>query len=453
MRRWIAVILLASLGLAQSPPALSVEQSLALLQQSPSWRAADLGVLGAQRNLSLAQSAAGLNLLAGAEQTLGRDATNGITFRGSNFSATLATNVLPWSPAQDNIRAAQRALDRAVWQRDETRNTLVLGLVERYFGVRTARFDLALAEGARALAERRLQIVSSQATLGQVRQDAILNAQLSLQEALTRERQARSGLEITRRALETLLGRPLGGNNLSSPPPQPSAPEALETLLRRALERRPDILRAVSSLQDAQDGLDIARRDRWLPEATLQTFYGEFSSSGSQAGPQVAANLNFKSGDLALSASTPAFADPNPNDPNNPRANRLGLRLSLSVPLVFPSNDARTQAAGAGLEAAQSGLELARLQAELEVRQRFGELSDAEAQRDQVSAGLEAASERLRVARARLESGLGTRVEVEAAELGVHQAEREVFATAVSIYLAALRLEVAAGNNIPGGIQ
>ena len=455
MKRWIGVSLLVwtSLGLAQSPPTLSLEQSLTLLQQSPNWKAADLGVLAVQRNLNLAQSATGLNVLAGAEQTLGRDTTNGINFRGSQFSATVATNVLPWSPAQDNIRAAQRAFERAVLQRDETRNTLVLNTVERYFGVRTTQLDVALAEGARALAERRLQIVQSQAALGQVRQDAILNAQLSLQEAVTRERQAKSGLELSRRALATLLGRPLESIDLTSAPTQPKEPEALDALLKRALERRPDLLRAVSSLRDAEDSLGIAQRDRWMPEASFQTVYGEFNSSGSQAGPQVAANLNFKSGDLAFNASTPAFVDPNVSDPNNPNANRLVLRLSVSVPLYVPANDARISANNAGLEAARSGLDLTRQQIELEVRQRFIELNDAKAQQAQINASLESAKERLSTAQARLNAGLATKVEVEGAELGVKQAEREVFATAVNIHLAALRLEVAAGSPIFGGNQ
>lgn len=455
MKRWIGVSLLvwSSFSLAQSPPSLSLEQTLALLQQSPNWKAANLAVLAVQRNLSLAQSATGLNVLAGAEQTLGRDTTNGINFRGTQFSATVATNVLPWSSAQDNIRAAGRALERAVLQREETRNSLVLSTVERYFGVRTTQLDVALAEGARALAERRLQIVQSQAALGQVRQDAILNAQLSLQEAVSRERQAKSGLELSRRALATLLGRPLERIELTSGPAQPGEPDGVDDLLKRALERRPDLLRAVSSLRDAEDSLGIAQRDRWLPEASFQTVYGEFGSSGNQAGPQVAANLNFKSGDLALNASTPAFVNPNTSDPNNPNANRLVLRLSVSVPLYVPANEARISANNAGLEAARAGLDLTQQQIELEVRQRYIELSDAKAQQAQVNASLESAKERLSTAQARLTAGLGTKVEVEGAELGLRQAEREVFATAVAIHLAALRLEVAAGNNIFGGSQ
>jgi outer membrane protein len=361
--------------------------------------------------------------------------------------------VLPWSPAQDSIRAAERFLERALLQREETRNALALNTAEHYFGVYLTQLDLQLTADARGLAERRLQIVQNQVALGQVRQDAILNAQLALQEALTAERRARSGLELSRQALSTLLGYPLKNIELGANPAQTKEPKALEVLLKQALESRPDLLRALSSLKDAQDSLEIAVRDRWLPEASFQAVYGEFSSSGNQAGPQIATQLNFKSGDLSLSTSTPAFVDPKIDPSSAPNANRLVVRLSLSIPLLSPAGQARTSANSTGLQAAQSSLEITRQQVELEVRQRFIELGDTIAQQASVSASLEAADNRLQTAQARLGAGLGTKAEVEGAELGVKQAQREVLATDVNIYLAALRLEVATGNRIFGGAQ
>ncbi len=424
--------------LALAPPALAqgleLPQALQALPNTLDWKSADLNYESAVRQLEAAQAALGFKLSGGADYTLRENS-------GSNLSlsSTASLGLLPWSSSADAVRSAERALERAALTRRDARNNLFLTLHTQYFNLRQAQSDLTIAQATLALRERQLQIVTAQNQAGTATLSELLTAQQNLDTARSGLVSAQGALELARLSLSGTLGQnPQQLGSPSTPPEEPNLPgESLEALLQRALESRSDVLRAMSQLREAEENLASAERDRWIPNASLSAGY---SSSGNS----LSAGLNFKSGVASLSAALPLVQGTG----GGAQAQGYSLGLSLSLPLFDPVSDSRIRTAQTALQAARQSLETARKAAELDVRQKYQGLQTAKAAIAAARAGLNAANQNLRTAQARLQAGTGTSVDVQAAQLGQLQAQRNLEAALIQAQLAALALQNALGTDL-----
>ena len=112
---------------------------LALLRGSPGWQSADLTYRAAQLALDSARVRAGLALGMGADSSLTKIPWDDGEWQGNatlNVSASLS--VLPWSPARDAVRSAERALAAAAVDLRNSRATLTVQASQAFAGARSA---------------------------------------------------------------------------------------------------------------------------------------------------------------------------------------------------------------------------------------------------------------------------------------------------------------------------
>jgi Outer membrane protein len=213
----------------------------------------------------------------------------------------------------------------------------------------------------------------------------------------------------------------------------------LEQALTEALRQRSDVLQAESRLDDAQAALNAARRDRLLPDANLNLGY-----SGQEA--SLGVGLNLKSGTLSFTGSYPLAG-------GTSAPASWSASLSLGFSLLSPVQDAQIARAETDLAEAKVALEAAKSAATLEVRQRYQEVKTALAQVALSEHAKEGAVRSLAVTKARLKAGTGTALDVQAAEVALLQAKRNLEVARIQAHLAYLKLLGALGRDLIGGTR
>jgi outer membrane protein TolC len=437
-----AVVLCGGVATAQGTP-LTLAAVLEALPRSAAWRASDQGVEAARRGVDAARGAAfGLSVGGDAGRSAlaspGNPELNGVQWSG-NVGATATLAVAPWSPVFDAVRGAERALKRAELDRMEARAGLTLEVVNRYFEARAAQASLEVSAGGVRLADARLRIARSQLALRTGTLEGVSAAEAALQSARAADAAATQGATVLRRALLLALGLPDADVTLPSVPVTRTVPTfaALQAALPASLARRVDVQRAVLAVDDANDALLIASRERWLPQASLNLSVGGAGANGQPGGAGANASLNLQNGTLSLGANY-NFAPPS--------ATQFTVSVNLGVGVIAPGADNRTRAAASALEAAQSNLIVARTNAEADILRAYATAASGAAQVGVAQSNLTLNQQRASDAERRLTLGVTTELERDLAALNTLQAERDLETARVNALLAALRLEIALGN-------
>ncbi|SEJ15772.1 Outer membrane protein TolC [Deinococcus reticulitermitis] len=448
--------------------ATPLPELLRALRQSPGWRGADLTYRAAELGLQSARARAGLSLSVGGSAALTRYPWDGGEWNANPaLSATLALPVLPWAPQREALRRAERAVASAAVELRSSRASLTVQVAQAYASARGAAAALELARAQLALSERLLAVGQSQRAENLIPVTALLDRQTSAEQARASAEQARRALTLAATQLARLLGR---GVTLADLPAEyapltallPASwrtgePPALETLIARALERRPEIARAQAALADAQAALSAAELDARLPDAALSVQAGQLAAGGGAAGRTVGGNFDLKSGTVGAQVNFPLKepvtrgAAPGPDGQPVTAPTPSGVALSLSANFAVLGSG-RTQAsaqAQAATEQAALAVESARQGAELEVRSRFAEYENAAGALAAAQTGLTRATEQLAGARIRLQEGLGTALDVAQAEFALLQARSAADNIQAQLDLAALNLAQATGDLDP----
>lgn len=448
LRSLALLLALASPALAQSP--LSLADALKALQSGPAWRSADLTYESAQRSLEAAQAAAGLKVTPGASYTLAD--SGGTTSSSLTLTGTASLGVLPWTPSADTVRAAQRTLERAALARANTRNTLYVNLTGQYLSARQAAESNTLAGANLQLQEALTRVAQARYDTGQLSFSDLLTQQQSLETARVNAVSTAGQLEIARQTLANTLGVSASTvGELTTAPAVPTLPSAaLEALIAQAQTLRPDVQSAQSQLQDAEDSLGIARRDRWFPDSSVSLGYSVRNTTTGTASASVSTGLNFKTGVASASASVPVVSGGSSGGTN---ANVLSLGLSVALPLIDPARDASINSGQTSLSAAQLAVQTAQRAAELDVRQKYQVAQTAQAQVNIARAALTTANQTLKTAQAKLAAGTGTAIDVQQAQVNVQTAQVNLDSAIVTAQNAAVALQNALGTNLIGGNQ
>ncbi|MFC4638453.1 TolC family protein [Deinococcus hohokamensis] len=437
-------------------PVLSLETLLPLLREAPGWRAADLTYRAAELSLQSARTRAGLTLsVGGSASAVKVPWDSGEWSASSAVTLSAALSVLPWSPALEAVRSAERALGAASTELRGARAALTLQLAQAYAGARSAAASLALAEAQAALAAQGLQVAQAQRAQNLLSQENLLDRQGAQEQAQAGVAQARRALEVAAGQLRRLLGRdvplptdpqayaPLGAELLPAELRALAGAALNEAdLLRRALVARPEVVRAQVGLSDAQIALEAARRAAGLPDVTASVQAGQLSDAQGRSGRTISAGLGVRSGVLSAQASLPL------RDTGN-IPNGVALNLSGTFTLLGRTEDQAVAQARLGAQQAALALDTARQAVELEVRTRLAELQNDQGALTALSTALTRAQTALDSARARLSAGLATPLEVRQAELGLLQARTTLNAALAQVTLAALALALATGQLDP----
>lgn len=431
----------------------SLSDAVARLAAAPQWRQADLAFESAARAVESARAAGGLSF--GVGGNLGYSALSAAgnvpsnTNTSASVSATLGATVLPWAPANDNVRAAERALATARATLQGTRATLLQNVQSAYFSARLARQDLTLAQGQLRLREEQLVVARTRREQGAASQEDLLSAQQNVETARAGVVQAQNNLDYARRALLNVLGLPDGPLNLTTAPSEPQTPDAPEALIARALTARREVVEATQNLRGAEDALVSARRDRLVPSASLGVEFGYLGFGNTPSGATVSGSLNFKTGAASATASAPVTSGA------TSERGGLSVNLSASYTLLDPAADAAIRSAQTSLAGAQLALSLARQNVELAVRQNLNTLQNARALLGARRTAVEVAQTALATARSRLAAGLAVSGDVLSAELALAGAQRDLEAALTDAQNAYGALQSATGAvplpTAPGG--
>ncbi len=450
----VAALTLALCGAAtaQTAPQLPLQPVLEFMPNTLDWRVADLNLETAARQLDAARAAAGLNVAGGGRYDYSNRNVGGVNTDGGNLVVSLnaSLTVLPWGPAFDAVRTATRGFERAALDRTDARNLIYLNAITLYYSTRIAIQDLELARASEALSATQLKNADAQLKNGVINRDAYLNIQRASEAARVTTLTAKNALEITKIGFFNAINQPVRDDVVLVTAPTELAlpPGSIEGLLQAALMRRGDVLKAKSRVDDAEDALSNANRDRFLPVLSANVGIGQFAGQ-TQTGASVNAGLNFQSGVVTSSASLPVVY---PALPANVQVGTtFTLSAQLNLPLLAPSSDARIASAVASLESAKAGLESVQRGADLDVRQRYNDALSAAARLGVAKIGVQNSRLALETAQTRLAAGLNTALDVESAKLNQRQAERD-FESAISLQVNAVyRLQNALGSFGPLG--
>lgn len=432
----LSLALLAATASAQAAATpLSLQQVLAQLPRSPQWQQSELTLEKARRNLEAARARVGLTVgLSGglSSSTTFSDGSGSLT---PTLGASASANVLPWSSAQDSVRAAERSLRTAEAQNNATRANLVLSAQQQYFAARLASFDRSVAQRTLELRQRQLAAANAQRELGNASQQTVLERTADFQEAQSTLAKAQQTLQQNTFALANTLGVALTNVAFSTAPQDPGEPADLNALIASALKNRSDVISAQQALASAQSELEAARRNRALPALTASVQYGQLG--GNASGTSLGGSLNFKTG-----AASATF---NPGLGGSTSAASLALSLSASFNLIDPAAEADIQSAQTNLQAAEIALGLARQGAELAVRQQHAALRSARAPLEAVRSSVAAAQAALDAVNARFAAGSATQTDVLAAEVNLLSAQRNYEQALETAQLALHALQNAQG--------
>ncbi|MFC6591544.1 TolC family protein [Deinococcus lacus] len=423
---------------APAAPAAALPALLGLLPASPGWRSADLQYRSAELNLAAARARAGLNV------NLGGDVN--AAWIESDFKLTgevtaeAAVSVLPWSPALEAVRSAERALNVARAEKRAAQADLTLRLTRSYTQARAAAQNLALAQQQADLSSELLRIGREQSAQGLLAPADLLDRQASAEQADLSLQSARARLALSGQSLGQLLGQPV---TLPSDPaayadlPRLDAvPGALDTLLARAWAGRPEALRAVAAVADAEGRLRAADLDR-LPDLTASVRAGQLAGTTNPAstGAALSGSLGLKSGVAAVQARLPLG--------DGEYLSGVAANLSGKVYLLGGGRSEAQAQAQAALQLAQLNVETVRQSLALELRQALNDLDLRRAALPAARSTLEAARTALSRAEARQQAGLETALTVAQARLRVVQAQQALSQAETDAALAALSLSAA----------
>ncbi len=435
-----AVLVPALRASAQAPRPITLAEVLTLAaQHSPALRVAAFEVAVARAQLAQAEAARhGTLVLTGSYTRLNEREGGAIVIPGGTIPGVPTPITIPLPPptadlyttaltvqyplhtggrieaavtlARANVQGAEAALERAKQQ-------LILEAKQAYYQMLLAQAGVEVAQRALAAAEENLRVARARVAAGTSPRFDEVSAEVNAANARQGVIRARNALALAQHALAALLGQPL------DTPLQPRETmtvvpvrTALEALLRRALDARPELAEHRARITAAAAAIEVARAGA-RPALVL--------TGGPTWGNTTAAGLG----------TSAAFG--------------WSLTLAATVPLFDGGLTAHrireAEARVAQLRAAEVQL---RQSIELEVRRALLTLASAAEEVAAAEATVQQAMEGLRIANVRFAAGVSTNLEVITAQAALAQAEANRVQALFNVNVARAQLERAVGGPV-----
>ncbi len=396
---------------------IGLEQNLALQRQENGVRQ-QRATLSAQRNNFLPTF--GVN--AGTSQSYGRsvEETRLVNQTSESFNVGVGANVNVFNGFADvaRVEQARAALEASRLLRDRSEQTVVFNVATGFLTVLANREQVRVLE--QTLAEQRAQLARIETLIGagsrpesERYQQQALVAQAELN-VLNAQRDA----EVAEAQLIQILQLDPFGQYRFVIPDLPALDNAdvqveaydIATLLRQALQDRPDLAAQRASIRAAEEGIRVARSTR-LPRVGFSANYGTAWSSAFQA-PQFDAN-----GNVVGVRTTPLF-----DQFDQRRGGSVSFSISLPIFDAF-STRSNTQRARLQVENEELGLADLRQNVATQVRQAYLDYLSFEKQVEVTAVQVESARRALDAAQQRYDAGAGTLLEVTQAQTSLTQAQ------------------------------
>ena len=439
--------------------AQTAKQPLPLMQAleaSPGWQAANLNYLSVQQQLDSQRAANGLSIVVGGTGSGSVPITPpGTISTSASITASASAQVLPGFSRNLALMTGERNLNAARYSLRDARNNLYINTLSQIIDQNNAKLDFDIAQKSLSQAKRQLEVAQTQRKLATITLEQLLAVQQSFDQATLDFSTKQNVLLTSTLVLSNTLGisaeQALG---LAANITQVFIPsETLEQLTQTAMASRTEIIQSNFAVANARDTLGNYDQQRWIPATTLSANYRENYSSGSAGGSggqglSISSSLDLNSGMGKISTSAPLFGE-------NFGQFSSGLTFSatISLPITAPQNESQTYTAQTSLSLAENALQTAINVVQLDVRQKFLNLQNTLGSQAIATTGVTIASSALETQTIRLKNGTATQLDVDAANLNLVKAERNLSAAKAQSFLAELQLRVALGQNLFGGEQ
>lgn len=319
-----------------------------------------------------------------------------------------------------NQAAARYGLEESEASRADARRLLLDGVVAAYYGGQLAAFNLTIAEADKAFFERQLKEAEARYNAGTGALSDILNFKIRLNAADAELITTRRAQEVARHALAALLGVP-DANLPADLPLATMVPERdremapLETtaLIDRAMERRPDLLRARKGVQRQEAAVGAARSGYW-PTLSLN---GAMEADRTE-------DAGFESDDVG---------------------SRIGLNLTMNL-FAGGATRARVREAQAAMEERQRQLSDLEIQVHEAVRNRVAAMDSAREQLRLQRANAALVQENRDLVEKEYQAGQGSLVRLNEAQRDLNTAQSRLALALVSLRQAWYGLQSETGS-------
>ncbi|WP_213806428.1 efflux transporter outer membrane subunit [Granulicella sp. dw_53] len=199
-------------------------------------------------------------------------------FVGGGPSASGAWNLDFWGMYRRQTEAAKAELLASEWGRRATLTTLVQGVAQSYFDLRSLDAQLEVTQNTIKARQDSLKLTRSLEAHGASSLADVRQAEELLHAALANQPDLRRQIAIEENAISILLGRNPGMIDRGLPlADQPHPQEIPVGVPSQLLERRPDVQQAEAKLIAANARIGVARA-QYFPQISLTSLGGAASS-------------------------------------------------------------------------------------------------------------------------------------------------------------------------------
>lgn len=298
-----------------------------------------------------------------------------------------------------------------------TRQDLLLRTAGSYFDVLLAKDNLDLAQAQRQAYAEQLSQAKRLLLVGEGTLTDVNDAQAKYDGSLAQELEATSNLEIAKRSMERIIGRPapeLSPLAANKPDPLSPNPNKLDQWVEWTILGNP-------AIQAQRFAMDVARQ--------------EVAKAGSDHKPT-----------LDLIASRTKSESENNVSINN-RYDTRAIGVQLSIPLYSGGYaSANVRQAEAGLRKAEQQLESATRKATLDARQQFLSVNTGVAQINAYQQAVASSEAALLSTRKGFQAGIRTSVDILNAQHQIYLAKRDLAKARYSYMMSWLKLKAAVGT-------
>lgn len=309
------------------------------------------------------------------------------------------------------VEQAKLQSEAALFGLEAVRQKVVVRTVEAYFNVLLAQKGIEVLTKSLETARAHHRMIEARYNSGLVVKSDLLRSQVHVAQLEQELQRAKEEVSVAFSYLWAALGKDHKGElELTTPLDfPPTSLSSLETWLKEAFVRRPDLERAKKELEIAKKELEKAKAE-YYPSLYLTGAY----------------EINSEDFDETANNYT------------------IGALLELELFSGFRTR-ARVREAKAGVENAKAMLRGLKLEIEVEVRQSYHRAKSALAQTRVALSAIEQAEETLRIVRNRYESGLFHLVQLLDAETALQRARLNHIRALHQFRVAEARLALASG--------
>lgn len=231
------------------------------------------------------------------------------TSRGWDAGVSLSQTLFNMNVWDETEIAEKRAYQAEVSYLN-TRQQLMIRVVNAYFTVLERQDDLEFAGAEKNAIERQLEQTKQRFSVGLTAITDVHEAQAQFDNAVAREIQAKNAVEIAQESLREITGRyheDLAALNTDSFSPENPSPQDATKWVKVAEEKNLDLLVQRVAVEIAEQQIDVARNGH-LPTASLSASFGTSDGESETQGSPTVDTPRLDSSQIGVTVRVPIFS-------------------------------------------------------------------------------------------------------------------------------------------------